>query len=198
MIKITVFAEPWVYVGDTTIEDGYYVIRGGANIRQCGTSRGLGELFYGPTPQTKLDKVPGALRIPVGKMTAGGERDCHQEVWEKVLAELVLDSQPSGGSIDIGGEQVAEAASHPYKIGAPYLIRTVTHYYTGRLVAVHQQELLLEDAAWIADTGRYHKALETGEVSEVEPIKGQCIVGRGAIIDAVDWPNSIALPRTPK
>jgi hypothetical protein len=96
----------------------------------------------------------------------------------------------------VGGSETS--ASHPYKIGAPYLIRTVTHYYTGKLIAVHPQELLLDDAAWIADTGRYHKALETGEVSEVEPIKGVCIVGRGAVIDAVEWPNNIPLPRSVK
>lgn len=86
----------------------------------------------------------------------------------------------------------------PYKLGQPYLVRTVTHYYTGRLTWVGTQELILADAAWIADTGRYHKALETGELSEVEPIKGPCIVGRGAIIDAVEWPNNIPLPRAVK
>lgn len=91
-----------------------------------------------------------------------------------------------------------DSGSHPYTINDPYLIRTVTHYYTGRLVAVYAQELLLEDAAWIADTGRYHKALETGELSEVEPIKGPVIVGRGAIIDAAKWPNNIPLPRVVK
>jgi hypothetical protein len=85
---------------------------------------------------------------------------------------------------------------NPYKIGQAYLIRTVTHYYTGRMVAVCAQELILEDAAWIADQGRYAASFEKGELCEVEPIKGPCIIGRGAVIDAVEWPN--ALPRTTK
>lgn len=86
----------------------------------------------------------------------------------------------------------------PYKVGTAYLIRTVTMYYTGRIVSVHPNEIVLEDAAWIADTGRYHKALETGELSEVEPIKGPAIIGRGALVDAVEWPSHVPLPRTVK
>lgn len=72
----------------------------------------------------------------------------------------------------------------------------MTHYYTGRLVRVFPQEIVLEDAAWIADTGRYADALKNGTLKEVEPIEGLCIVGRGAIIDAVPWKH--ALPREQK
>jgi hypothetical protein len=44
----------------------------------------------------------------------------------------------------------------------------------------------LEDAAWIADTGRFADALKSGKFNEVEPFPdGQVIVGRGAIIDAI-------------
>ena len=38
-------------------------------------------------------------------------------------------------------------SSHPYKIGQNYLIRTVTMIQVGKLIAVHEQELVLEDAA---------------------------------------------------
>jgi hypothetical protein len=86
--------------------------------------------------------------------------------------------------------------SGPYQIGMAYLIRTVTHYYTGRLIAVYPQELLLDNAAWVADTGRYSAAFQSGDLCEVEPIVGPCIIGRGAVIDAVQWPN--ALPRSVK
>ena len=50
--------------------------------------------------------------------------------------------------------------NHPYEIGANYLIRTVTMIDTGRLVAVTDQELVIEEAAWIADTGRFTQALQ--------------------------------------
>jgi len=75
-------------------------------------------------------------------------------------------------------------SSH-WKMGKIYLIRTVTMIQVGRLVAVTDKELVLEDAAWIADTGRFSDALKSGELKEVEPFPdGQVIVGRGAIIDA--------------
>ena len=75
-----------------------------------------------------------------------------------------------------------------WEIGKIYLIRTVTHIQTGRLVAVTPKEFVLEDAAWIADTGRFSGALASADFSEVEPFpKGRrVIVGRGALIDAVE------------
>ena len=71
-------------------------------------------------------------------------------------------------------------------VGKPYLIRTVTMIQTGRLVKVTDKELVLEEAAWIADTGRFSDALVTLEFGEVEPFPdGFVIIGRGSIIDAV-------------
>ena len=73
-----------------------------------------------------------------------------------------------------------------WQIGKVYLIRTVTMIDTGILVKVTDKELVLENAAWIADTGRFHEALKKAVFNEVEPFPdGQVIVGRGAIIDAV-------------
>ncbi len=87
--------------------------------------------------------------------------------------------------------------NHPYEVDANYFIRTVTHYFTGRLVAVYQQELVIEDAAWIADTGRYANAIKSGDFSEVEPYPdGKVIIGRGSIIDS--WKAKFVLPREQK
>jgi hypothetical protein len=85
-----------------------------------------------------------------------------------------------------------------WQIGENYLIRTVTHIVTGRLVEYSDKELVLEDAAWIADTGRWANALlDTGKFNEVEPFPPgrQVIVGRGALIDAVQIDT---LPREQK
>ena len=79
-----------------------------------------------------------------------------------------------------------ESDNSAWDIGSNYLIRTVTMIDTGRLVAVTDKELVLEDAAWIADTGRFAQAVEKAEFNEVEPFpSGKVIIGRGAIIDAV-------------
>lgn len=83
-----------------------------------------------------------------------------------------------------------------WDIGKGYLIRTVTMTNTGRLVGVTEQELILEDAAWIADTGRFSDALKKCNFNEVEPFPdGKVIIGRGAIIDAVQVK---VLPRSQK
>lgn len=92
---------------------------------------------------------------------------------------------------------LGNSSNHPYKIGASYLIRTVTMIQTGRLVEVTNQELVLEDAAWIADTSRFSQSIVSGEFDEVEPFpEGRVIVGRGAIIDATEI--KFSLPRKMK
>lgn len=80
------------------------------------------------------------------------------------------------------------ATQHPFwRIGAKYFIRTVTHHYTGQLVALTDTELIVESAAWIADDGRFADAVKSGEFSEVEPYPaGKVLIGRGAILDAVE------------
>ncbi len=84
-----------------------------------------------------------------------------------------------------------------WKIGKNYFIRTVTHHYTGKLTKVTNREIVLLDAAWIADDGRFYDALKTGNFSEIEPYPdGEVIIGRGAILDAHVVPY--ALPRTQK
>jgi len=75
----------------------------------------------------------------------------------------------------------------PWNIGKIYLIRTVTMIDTGILVAVTDKELVLEEAAWIADTGRFSDALAKAEFNEVEPFPaGRVIINRSCIIDAVE------------
>lgn len=81
--------------------------------------------------------------------------------------------------------EATTSTEHPWRIGEKYLIRTVTMILTGRLTAVYEQELVLGECAWIADTGRFMEATEKGSFDEVEPWKtDEVIVGRGSIIDA--------------
>jgi len=99
--------------------------------------------------------------------------------------------------LNAGETPVESDVFQPFDIGCNYLIRTVTHIQTGRVVAVGATEIVLEDAAWIADTGRFADALENTEFSEVEPFPAgrRVIVGRGAVVDAV---QVVTLPRSQK
>ena len=87
-----------------------------------------------------------------------------------------------------------ETPKHSFELGKCYFVRTVTYHYTGRLVSVTESDLVLDEAAWIADSGRFSNAIATGSLSEVEPYPGKVILSRGAIVDACEWNHM--LPRT--
>lgn len=75
----------------------------------------------------------------------------------------------------------------PFQVGKIYLIRTGTMIDTGRVVEVTPQWIVLEDAAWIAETGRFSDSLKSCEFGEVEPFPdGRVIIGAGSITDACE------------
>jgi len=77
--------------------------------------------------------------------------------------------------------------NHAFKVGNAYYIRTVTYHLTGRVTAIIDGFLVLEDAAWVAESGRYFDALKTGKLSEVEPVPDGTLVSIGAVTDASPW-----------
>ena len=79
----------------------------------------------------------------------------------------------------------------PWETGKCYLVRTVTHYILGRLVFVGPQELQMEDACWVADTGRFGECLKNGTLSEVEMLTVSPIIGRGSVVDAHEWKHDL-------
>ena len=103
--------------------------------------------------------------------------------------------------MEINGETYIKASeanmTTPFKQGQAYLIRTVTMTQTGRVLCERGGFLVLEDAAWVADTGRFMDCLDTGELNEVEPInRGEVLVSIGSIVDAFEWHHD--LPRDQK
>ena len=86
-----------------------------------------------------------------------------------------------------------QASSHSYDLGKNYFIRTVTMAYTGRLTTVTDTDLVLEDCAWVADTGRYNTFLLEGKANEVEPYPAgkRVIINRHAVIDASEWTHAL-------
>jgi spore maturation protein CgeB len=75
----------------------------------------------------------------------------------------------------------------PFEVGKKYLIRTVTMTLTGELKEIFPQFLVLKEADWIADTGRFSISLENQDnFNEVEPFKNDCIVSIGSIVDATE------------
>jgi len=72
-----------------------------------------------------------------------------------------------------------------------YAIRTVTMIYTGRLKLINQQELLIDEAAWIPDTERWADFVATGAHREAEPYTKPVVINRGAILDVTEIPSVI-------
>ena len=90
---------------------------------------------------------------------------------------------------------ITESDTTPWDrfLGENVLIRTVTMIQVGLLTGVGDSELVVENAAWVADTGRWADMLKDPDVvAEVEPWPdGPVIVGRGAIVDACIWPHGL-------
>ena len=92
---------------------------------------------------------------------------------------------------------VATTGTNPYPVGRSVFVRTATYHFTGRLIEVHPNELVLEDAACVFDSGRFSEALAKGTLNEVEPYPdGRVVVGRNAVIDVCEWKHE--LPRVAK
>lgn len=84
----------------------------------------------------------------------------------------------------------------PFQIGEAYLFRTVTHIEVGRVKKIIGQFVELEDASWIADTGRYHDCLKKGIFNEVEPYPLYTGINTQSLINYTPWLH--ALPKEQK
>ena len=107
------------------------------------------------------------------------------------IDELTIREAKKLASIFSNGGQ-----DHSLLVGENVFIRTVTLYFTGRIKSVTASDIVLEDAAWIASTGRWADALKTGKLDEVEPYPSRVIVSRAGIIDVTPWTHD--LPREQK
>jgi hypothetical protein len=82
-------------------------------------------------------------------------------------------------------ESPAITAADPL-VGGKWFIRTVTFHLVGRVVRRAGQFLMLKDASWIADSGRFMQAIKSGELAEVEPV-GDAVVNISSVVDAFPW-----------
>lgn len=76
--------------------------------------------------------------------------------------------------------------ANPWVLNSRYLVRTSATVTVGKLVAITDFEVLLEDSGWISNAGRLSDAILRAKNGEVEPLSsGDVIISRYAIIDAV-------------
>jgi hypothetical protein len=77
-----------------------------------------------------------------------------------------------------------------FESGRSYFIRTVTYHLVGTVKVVVGNFMLLTDASWVADGGRFANAISKGKLEEVEPV-GDAIVNLDSIVDAFPWKHKL-------
>jgi hypothetical protein len=79
-----------------------------------------------------------------------------------------------------------------FDVGSKLFLRTVTFHLVGEVVAREGDWLQLKDAAWVADSGRFSKAIASGELREVEAL-GDAYVNLTTVTDAFPWQHALPL-----
>lgn len=80
---------------------------------------------------------------------------------------------------------------NPFKIGEKYFIRTATYFHLGRLKEITGKWLILEEACWIADTGRFFEFLKDGKCNEYEAFQDDVLIPVDSIIDVTKWRHEL-------
>ena len=86
-------------------------------------------------------------------------------------------------------EQLREAPAASWTdpmVGGKWFIRTVTFHHVGLVVRRVGEFLVLKEASWVADSGRFMDAVKKGTLAEVEPV-GDALVNVSSIVDAFPW-----------
>jgi len=75
-------------------------------------------------------------------------------------------------------------------IGKKWFFRTVTYHLVGMVTKVMGNFLVLENASWIADSGRFMDCLKKGTLNEVEPC-GTAFVNLSTVTDFFPWSHNL-------
>jgi hypothetical protein len=100
-----------------------------------------------------------------------------EETYEKLKEKLGAD----------GFKEITQLAD---MVGEKYFFRTVTYHMTGRVKKVIGNIVELENAAWIADSGRFMNAIKEGTLNEVEPV-GRAYLNLSSVVDFFPWNHAL-------
>ena len=89
--------------------------------------------------------------------------------------------------------------NYPFEINKNYFIRTITMALVGKLIEVYDDFLILSNASWVADSGRFNDALRLGLLMndnvDIEPFVDNVIVNKNSIVDMTIYNHD--LPKYP-
>jgi hypothetical protein len=87
-------------------------------------------------------------------------------------------------------DEKIDIKSYEVMIGKKWFFRTVTYHMVGRVTGIVGGMFVLEDATWIADSGRFNEFLKTGRPAEAEPV-GDCQVNIHTIVDCFPFEHDL-------
>ena len=90
----------------------------------------------------------------------------------------------------LGADCFKDLTSLEDMVGEKYFFRTVTYHMTGRVKKVIGSILELENASWIADSGRFMNAIKEGKLNEVEPV-GRAYINIQTVVDFFPWKHPL-------
>lgn len=99
------------------------------------------------------------------------------ETWNKIKDQVLKE----------GGKEISKLDD---MVGEKFFFRTVTYHLTGKVKKVIGNLLELEDAAWIADSGRFMQCIKDGKVNEVEPV-GKAFINMNSVTDFFPWKHKL-------
>lgn len=106
--------------------------------------------------------------------------------------------------LDLIGEALngsVKSSDIPFEVGEAYFFRTVTYHTLGKVKKIVGNFLVLEEASWVADSGRFNEFINEGKVyesssSEIEPLEVNPVISLSSIVDAFPW--KFPMPRKVK
>lgn len=95
----------------------------------------------------------------------------------------------------LGEDEKIDLNSYEDFIGKKWFIRTVTYHLVGKAEKLIGNFMMLKNASWVADSGRFMQAIKDGTLNEVEPV-GDVLINLNSITDM--FPIKWDLPKQQK
>jgi len=102
-----------------------------------------------------------------------------EETYDKIKEQLKEEEKTDMNSLDD-------------MVGKKFFFRTVTYYLVGRVTKIIGSIAQLEDASWVADSGRFTQAIKEGTLNEIEPV-GECYLNTQTIVDFFPWKHDLPM-----
>ena len=90
----------------------------------------------------------------------------------------------------LSDDEKIDVSSYDDLVGKCFFFRTITYHCVGQVVKRFGSFLQLQDASWIADTGRFMNFIKEGKLNEVEPV-GIQFVNLGSVVDFFPWKHPL-------